>query len=838
MHAPIRFGNVEVRPAERQLLVAGRPAALGGRAFDLLLALIEHRDRVVSKTELFDRVWPGLVVEENNLQVQISALRKLLAPQAIATIPGRGYRFTVAIDGAAVVESIADLPAPTPAAPLTNLPAVLPPLYGRDADLQALRSLIDGHRIVTVVGAGGIGKTALAQTVAHEARNSFEDGVWLVELAPVADAALVATTVAGVLRITLGAEAQIAGLVRALGTSRMLIVLDNCEHLVERVAELASAVYRDAPNARLLATSQEPLRVTQEQLYRLGTLALPDDVGIERGRKAGAIALFEARTRETDPHFALSEQNVAAVVEICRHLDGIALAIELAAARVPLLGVEGLRARLDERFRILTGGARLALRRHQTLRAALEWSYGLLTPEEQTVFRRLGVFVGSFGLDSARYVAAAARLDEWTVLDHLGALVDKSLVVAEAGEEPRYRLLETSRAFALEKLNDVSEAEVTLRRHAEAMLVVFEQSRREEYVLSMQARLDRYLPDLDNARAALDWSSGATGDVRLQVALAGAIGWIWIDAGLRSEGLRRTQSAVARVDLGTPPAVEARLLLSLTRNVYPRAGSQEIAADARAVELLRELGDRRELYVALCRQVVTLTRAGRIEDAERALREAEQLFEASWPPFMRTEYLSALCRQREEQRRFEEWRIASEEFLQLVTFLGDKRNVLRVSVFLEQAAAALGRLEESVARGREMRNHMTQDRSLRFGYEDVVLANLSMALIQLDRVDEALDVARDALPSEERAGRLFENLDTYALLAFKRGRVDDAARLVGRSVLRFATSDTRRFVVEQKLHEELMAKLRDILQPDRLGSLMKEGEALSDEEAAGLALRE
>jgi len=230
----------------------------------------------------------------------------------------------------------------------------------------------------------------LAQALAHQLRGSFEDGVWVIELAPVADASLVATTVAGVLRVTLGGNAQIESLAKALSTGRMLIVLDNCEHLLHAVAELAAALHGAAPDVRLLATSQEPLKVAQEHLYRLDGLALPSDGGIESARQAGAVALFEARARAADPRFALTEQNISAVVDICRHLDGIALAIELAAARVPLLGVEGLRARLDERFRVLTGGARLALRRHQTLRAALDWSHGLLTRDEQTVFRRLG----------------------------------------------------------------------------------------------------------------------------------------------------------------------------------------------------------------------------------------------------------------------------------------------------------------------------------------------------------------------------------------------------------------------------------------------------------------
>ncbi len=208
------------------------------------------------------------------------------------------------------------------------------------------------------------------------------------------------------------------------------------------------------------------------------------------------MALFEARAQAADPRFALTEHNIAAVVDICCHLDGIALAIELAAARLPLLGVDGLRARLDERFSVLKGGPRLALKRHQTLRAALDWSHGLLTQDEQTVFRRLGVFAGSLSLESAQRVTADDRIDKWAALDHLGALVDKSLVVADMGEAPRYRLLETSRAFAMEKVQQADETDAVRRSHAEAMLAVFEGSLEEEYVLPIQARLERYLPEL------------------------------------------------------------------------------------------------------------------------------------------------------------------------------------------------------------------------------------------------------------------------------------------------------------------------------------------------------
>ena len=842
----LSFGPFEVQPEYRRLLRDGKPVAVGARALDLLLALTQRRDRVVSKTELLDLVWPGLVVEENNLQVQISSLRKLLGPQAIATIPGRGYRFTAALEGATVGESTVSTagallpPAPLDAAsaPQTNLPPELPPLYGRAEDLPALRALIEAHKLVTVVGPGGIGKTALAQALAHQLRGALDDGVWLVELAPVADASLVASTVAGVLGVSLGAEAPSETLARALSTSRMLIVLDNCEHLLHAVAALAAALHRAAPNVRLLATSQEPLKVSQEHVYRLGALALPGEAGLDSARQAGAVALFEARARAVYPRFALGEHNVAAVVDICRHLDGIALAIELAAARVPLLGVEGLRARLGERFRVLTGGARLALRRHQTLRAALDWSHGLLTQDEQTVFRRLGVFAGSFGLESAQHVAADASIDAWAVLDQMGALVDKSLVVAEMGAIPRYRLLETSRAFALEKLHEAGETEVALRSHAGAVLVVFEGSLENEYVLSRQARLERYLPDLDNARSALDWSAGASADAQLQIALAGAVAWVWVSAGQRPEGLRRTELAMAGIEPATAPHLAARLLGSWSAMAFPEAGPRERAADASAVKLYRTLGDRRALFAALCQQGRTLAEGCLLEEAELPLHEAEQSFETSWPAALRAPLLIARVWLLRRRSRFEEGIGVEEELLQLAITLGDKRMALSALTYLERSAAALGRLEESVARGRELARRMRHERFLRSGLENIVLANLSMSLTDLGEVDEALEVARSAYPLVEQADRLLDLLDPYALLAFKRGNVGDAARMLGRADMRYATGNYQREAVEQKLRDKLMFSLRGAMPPDELARLMKEGEALSDEDGARLGLRE
>ncbi|MGZ8993459.1 MAG: ATP-binding protein, partial [Burkholderiaceae bacterium] len=579
--------------------------------------------------------WPKRVVEENNLQVQVVTLRKLLGPAAITTIPGRGYQFMAALEGAiqpaaAQSEGQSALSATEPP---NNLPAAQsPPLYGRDEDLARLSELIDQNLQVSVVGPSGIGKTRIAQAAAYGARDDFADGVWMIELASVADPTLALSAVARTVQVQLGTEPDAADLAATLRGRKMLLVLDSCEHLLDAVAAIISALQRDAPLVRVLATSQEPLRLPGEQVYRLGTLALPENVPLDVARHAGAVALFVARAQAADPAFMLTEDTLPIVVDICRRLDGIALAIELAAARVPLLGVDGVRAKLDDRFRVLTAGSRLAPRRHQTLRAALEWSHGLLTPDEQTVFRRLGVFTGTFGLGSAQRVASTGTMDEWSVLETLGALVDKSLVVVEAGSAPRYRLLESGRAYALERLADSGERNAALRQHAQAMLAIFDRSRDEYWTTTTGARIDRYAADIDNLRAALDWAAKA-GEADLSVALTGASSWLWRDVGLHAEGLRRCDQAIRLIGPATPPRVEARLhngYLELGRNRSLAAGPA-LASAERAIELYRRLGDRQALYVALAECARTRAAAGDAAGAEAMLDEVAALYDPSWP---------------------------------------------------------------------------------------------------------------------------------------------------------------------------------------------------------------
>ena len=593
MTASYRFGCVEVRPAERQLLIEGAPAKVGARAYDLLLALIERRDRVVGKNELLDLVWPGLVVEENNLQVHISALRKLLGTAAIATIPGRGYRFTRAPDEAAVDH--ATVPRPEAAASIfcAHVPA-LPALLGREADLEALRALVLAHPVVSVVGVGGVGKTVLARTLAQQIRDAFDHLACVIELAPLADPSLVATVAAKALDVKPGQKTAIEAIAQALATRRMLLVLDNCEHLLPAVADAVESLRQAAPGVHWLVTSQEPMKIVEEQVYRLGPLALPTQDSLDAARRAGAVALFEARARGADPRFALTEDNVAAATDICRHLDGIPLAIELAAARMPLLGLEGLHGLLGERLRVLAGGPRGALARHQTLRAALEWSYGLLRPEQQTVFRRLGVFAGSFSLEAAQRVAADETIDRWAVLDDLGALIDKSLVVVEPDflGEPRYRLLETMRNFALDRLDAAGDAEVTRTRHLDVFIALAQQAKTELLGPQQGAWMRRLDLDHENMLAAHQWcasvANGGERDLQLVIGLFG----YWMNRALLLLGHQVTNEALRRPGAELRNALRAEALMHAGR-FGGRIGcfSQARQVLEEAIAIGRETGD-------------------------------------------------------------------------------------------------------------------------------------------------------------------------------------------------------------------------------------------------------
>jgi predicted ATPase/DNA-binding winged helix-turn-helix (wHTH) protein len=475
------FGRFRFALRSRELTANGVPVPLGSRALEVLSVLVEARGELVTKSELLDRVWPTTTVEENNLQFQISSLRKVLGEdrEFIKTVSGRGYRFVaeVAVENPSAARDAPierldrdDMPLATPRDPpaSNNLPASTSDIVGRETHLSDVAALVEANRLVTLVGAGGIGKTRLAIELAHRLTAAFEDGVWIAELAPLSDPALVRSTVAAALG--LGDEgASLEGLAKSLGSRRMLLVLDNCEHVIDAAAGLAEALLHANAHLQVIATSREPLRAEGEWVYRVPPLDVPpDDTG---GRddvlQYSATKLFIERVRAADPAFLLDGHVAAAAAVICRRLDGIPLAIELAAARAAALGVEGLAARVSDRLSLLTDGRRTAPARHQTLRAALDWSYELLTEPERLVMRRLAVFSGDFTLEAATRIVNVDEAPGPDIVKNLVSLVAKSLVAADVGGPvSRYRLLETMRAYAMDKLAVSGEFDAVASRYA------------------------------------------------------------------------------------------------------------------------------------------------------------------------------------------------------------------------------------------------------------------------------------------------------------------------------------------------------------------------------------
>jgi predicted ATPase/DNA-binding winged helix-turn-helix (wHTH) protein len=788
--APRRFGRFELRPGERTLTAEGVPVALGARAFDLLAALVERPGALVTKDELLAIVWPGLVVEENNLQVQVSTLRKVLGPDALATIPGRGYRFRLpVVDADLAHASISEGRTTTiePAPDLlssnarTNLPSRLPGLYGRAQDIAAIAELLREHAVVTITGAGGIGKTRVAQAVAMQLATqhaaNYPDGVWWVDLAALTDGALVPSAVAQAMGARLAGDRTSTDALRSqLAAHQCLLVIDNCEHLADAVAALVDVVTAGAPRVSVLATSQETLKIADEHIYRLGVLDVPVDADTDIALTSGAIELFVARARAVEPRFALTASNLPAVIEICRRLDGIPLAIELAAARLPLLGVEGLRSRLNDRFNLLTGGARVVLRRHQTLRATLEWSHALLTPDEQTVFRRLGVFAGGFTLEAAQYVACDDRIDPWIVLDHLGALVDKSLVLAEGDPIPRYRMLETARAYALERLAEAGETQATLRRHAQGLVDLLEPFESDDW-RATSSSVPEAKVEQDNLRVALEWADTAPDGSELVVALVGVSYSVWWSSGNLAEGLLRGLALRRHAESAISTRAAARFWLALGKLGLYSYRPEAYEAAARAAAMYRELGDEQRTFDALTFATPQGARFATVEEMEAQIAEAARLERPEWPARARARLQFARCWWFARQGRHEEALACAQRQVAICRDGGVEVSALFAMSSVVFMELLLGRFEDVVTHARTAiaRLHaIGSDAGAGHLYQGEMAA-----LLMLDRVDEARIAARNAYPRLWREGDELRMLRSLALLNAMQGRLEAAARIAG-----------------------------------------------------------
>jgi predicted ATPase/DNA-binding winged helix-turn-helix (wHTH) protein len=468
----ICFGPFRLSTTERLLKKSGDPVQLGSRALDILIALVERPAEVVSKRELIARVWPDLVVDEGSLRFHVSALRKALGQgrsgtRYVTNVSGRGYCFVAPISRAAsppalLGNSLAHSPVGLPLSPTR--------MVGRDETVQLISEELAARRFLTIVGPGGIGKTTVAIAVSHTMLAAFDGAVHYVDFGPLGTPSFVPNMVASTVGLPGNFDDPLAALPVFLRERRMLLVLDSCEHLIETIAPLAERIFREAPEVHILATSREPLQVEGEQVHRIRPLAFPPDDAPLMAACAltfPAVQLFVERTGADGSGFELNDVEAPIVGKICRRLDGIALALELAAGRVGAYGIKGIESLLDSPCRLLWHGRRTALPRHQTLSAMLDWSYNLLPESERMVLRRLSVFVGAFSLEAAQFVAAGDILEREQVAEAIAGLVTKSLVAAETNHAGTlYRLLDTTRAYVLAKMMDSGERNTIAQRHA------------------------------------------------------------------------------------------------------------------------------------------------------------------------------------------------------------------------------------------------------------------------------------------------------------------------------------------------------------------------------------
>jgi predicted ATPase/class 3 adenylate cyclase len=989
------------------------------------LALAERRDRIVTKAELMDLVWPGLVVEENNLQVQVNSLRKLLGSDAIATIPGRGYRFTAqpagegeggqsikqrlaaimaadaagysrlmgaderatvtALDASRMVfrtriesaqgrvidmagdsvlavfetatgavstalaiqdelrslvanvsedrrmlfrigvhlgdviektdgtvygdgvniaarleglaepggivisdavrgavkgkvdatfldqgeQAVKNIPdplrafkvisgsqativsgvvegqsssesvrAPTrspanavlePTGPTPFAPPGAPPtLLGRDDDLVAVDRLLAQHRHVTVLGAGGIGKTSLALAAAHARRHVQREGAAWVDLSSISEPTLVCAVVARALQLPVASgDHQLSALMAGLKSLDVLLVLDNAEHLIDEVARLCDALVTGAPRVRLLVTSQVVLKVERERVFRLGPLAIPEPgTSAHDAMEYGAIALFIDQAQAADPRFRVTDENVGSVIELCRHLDGLALAIKLAAVRLPLFGLRGLEQRLGERLKLLVDGSRSAPTRQQTLRAALDWSYGLLSAEEQATFRQLGVFAGAcgFSLELAGAVAGQAGQDEWAVIEHVSTLLDHSLVVGDGADPPRYRLLESARDYARHQLAERHELDAAEGRFARVMNSVMERFDEATLTTPDMPLLSAFARELDNVRLAIGWS--LEHDLRLATALVGGSLAFYILLGLMHEHKDYAEVLEPLVSSDAVDAITARYWLARAVD-EGLSGFPSAQAGERAASLFRALGNEGGVAASLC--VLGFVQVYSVGQWSATQAEMDSLAPEAWPARTKAWRLFAEAAMDIAQERYDEALSVAEAGLVFVRSKGLLNFVAYFTRWAIIAELALGRLDEALRRSRE---EIAAERRWRGHALEITLGTHAAVLTRQGRCAEARVALAELFEASRRTGwqRLGQFGNALVELALHEQRYSPAASLLGYARAAWWRPDTQRRCAE------LLAALENVLDAETLERLLADGKALDEEAVCALTL--
>jgi predicted ATPase len=722
-----------------------------------------------------------------------------------------------------------------------NLPRMLTSFVGREAEIAEITALIDTNPLVTLVGSGGVGKTRTSLQVAANLLDGSGAGVWLIELAPLATGDYIPSTISNALGITLPREGdQIEQLTRALKEKHTLLVFDNCEHMVEPAARVISAILRACPSVKILASSRQALGIAGEATFRMPSLNVPRDADrstltAAESTRYAALSLFVERARAVDQRFGLTDDNAPIVADICRRLDGIPLAIELAASRVKMFSPQQINERLNERFRMLTGGSRDVLPRQQTLRALIDWSHDLLDERERVLFRRLGIFVNGFTYEGAVAVAGGEDLDEFEIFDVLASLVDKSLVLAEPqADAVRYRLLESTRAYASERFDAAGERELLAGRHLSYLRNRFAE------LWSIKERTGRktqfyeaFVTELEDLRYALDGALARPALVEGAELLSFAHAWVRL--GLDAEAVRRYEEYIAAL-----PANDSRLLSRLASHrsfflaqLGQLTNALDVAREAVAHARAAEDGD--ALAYALRGFGYILTKLQRPDEAEAALAEAEAI--PSTSRHLRLILLGDRASLSDVRGDFETAIQLNEQILKEHRALGNVRGEIGALLNIAESEYGIGRTHRAIEIVRELMPALraSEDKNQLF----TAMANLAGYLIAIDDIPGTIAAAREVIirvASDQDHFYIGIGIEHLALAYALRGDLTRAARQEGFADSLFHRGGIERETTEAKSYDRLMALLRERLSPDDLARLLAEGASLTTEAALALAL--
>ena len=722
-----------------------------------------------------------------------------------------------------------------------NLPLQVTSFLGRDEDIAEVKKLLEKTRLLTLAGTGGVGKTRLALQVGAEVLDKHPDGVWLVDLAGLQDPDLVISETASVLGVRVGADRALTeSIIYALKPKRTLIIFDNCEHLITAAAHVAAAIIKGAPQVRVMATSREALGIGGEVVHRVNSLAVPQSstgITAQNATQYGALALFVDRATAANTRFTLNDADARVLADICRSLDGIPFAIELAAARVKVMSVSHLAERLKERFRILTGGDRTALPRQQTMRALVDWSYNLLNERERTILNRVAVFAGGWTLEAASDICADDSTESWEILDLISSLVDKSLVVVEmGGTSERYRLLESTWQYAREKLSEASESERLNRKHAGYFLKLAQAADTAWPSTPSTAWLAALEPELANFRAAMGWALVDKHDVALGAALAGALKELWAGVGSRVEGLRWIKLALDALSDDQSTLTSAHLWLGLAIN-NEGVGADGEEAGQRALTQAQALDDKGLTAVALAFCAFGLDRRGRFDEAEATYLKAAPLLRETGNKKQLARVLSWWSIIHFIRGNSEAARKGFSEALGFARSFDDEVLMATVLGNLAELAFAEGDVDKAIS---------THDEALALrlktkNADGIANAYCNLAAYWLARNDngKTRENGRHAIHwgREAQAHLLIAYATQHlAVVGAQEGRAQGAARLLGYVEEAIRKAEFAREPTEKWSYKKLMAELQQHLKDGEISALVAEGAGWTEDQAVAEAL--